>query len=115
MPKVWDFSFSDGERTVSLAEAQVINISPCAPVEKNRGVSRIYFWASVKTLPQPDSPDTLAGWYADEKLITWEDEVFGETDGCTIREFSVDPSNQKMNLGLFTPVPFPQLRHWFTE
>ena len=112
---VWKFSFSDGEKTVSLPDARVINISPSAPTEKDRGTSTIRFLLSGEVVLRSDWPDTLADWYGEEKSISWEDEVFGKTDGCSIREFSVDPSNQRLYLGVFTPIPFPQLRHWFTE
>ena len=70
---------SDGEKTVTLPDAQIINISSSYISEKQKGESTIRFLLGGESVLTADPFDTVSRWYDESKSITLEVGDFAES------------------------------------
>ena len=105
---------SDGEKTVTLPDAQIINISSSYISEKQKGESTIRFLLGGESVLTADPFDTVSRWYDESKSITLEVGDLQKVEGCAVRTCSLDLRDKSLYVEIYTPFPVQQVRHWFS-
>ena len=103
---------SDGDRSLTLPGARVINVSTSAKTEKQRGASTIRFLLEGDVVMGADPFDTLSLWEDEDKSFALEVADW-KVQECFIRECSLDPSTQRLYVTIYTSYPAQEVRHWF--
>ena len=57
--------------------------------------------------------DILVPWYEDETSLSLLVDDNTPVKGCSLRECSMDLSQKRLYVTLYTPFPAQEVRHWF--
>ena len=107
------FAIPAKQKVVSITGAEVIGVAPVNNTEGHKGKSTVRFALRGQRFIVDNEPFyTLSSWKAQEAIITMSVEGL-DTLNCTLRECSLNPSQQELYIQVYTPMSPQFAQHWF--
>ena len=105
----------DGRSGILLPVEKPMSVTVTASTERDKGLSVVGFLLEGEEVLEVEPFDSLARWHFESSELTFRSESSGEIEGCSIRECRLDLRHLNLYVGIYTPFPAQQVRHWFGD